>query len=78
MTTGMLETGGDQRVRLSVSDKLTSGGMLLGQLVLLGGIGIGMWTRLALVEQAQQHTTEAVQDLRGDVKQIQQAQAARP
>jgi hypothetical protein len=67
----MLETMPDQRVRLSTSDKLTLAGMLLAQLVLLGGIGIGMWTRLALVEREQQHTTEAIHDL-------QASQTARP
>lgn len=43
-------TAGNGQLKLATSDLLKMASALVGQLVVIGGIGIGMWTRLAIVE----------------------------
>jgi outer membrane murein-binding lipoprotein Lpp len=52
------------RVRLSVGDRLTIVGLVLGQLVLVGGIAIGMWTRLAVLEAKVERQSADINELR--------------
>jgi hypothetical protein len=52
------------RVRLSIADRLTIIGLVLGHLVLVGGIAIGMWTRLAVLEAKVERQTLDINELR--------------
>ena len=52
------------RVRLSVGDRLTIVGLALGHLVLIGGLAIGMWTRLAVLEAKVERQTSDIGELR--------------
>lgn len=52
------------RVRLSVADRLTIVGLVLAQLVLVGGIAVGMWTRLAVLEAKVERQTSDINELR--------------
>jgi len=52
------------RVRLSIGDRLTIVGLILGHLVLVGGIAIGMWTRLAVLEAKVERQNVDINELR--------------
>ena len=52
------------RVRLSVADRLTIVGLALGHLALIGGIAVGMWTRLAVLESKVERQSADIGELR--------------
>ena len=62
----MTNSRGD-RVRLATSDVVTIALFVFGQAAVLGGIGVGMWTRLAVVETELVHQKLALQELRESV-----------